>query len=215
MRSEMWFQGRCDSCGFESEKVRADCAGLIVDELSRDPSLDSPHERMVSLLGDSESETVRRHRYTFLSAVLAGRYVRVDQLVCCKCGHFYQQHFLGLRLGAWFWWIWALLAIPFGIVIFQNVPGTMASAGRVFFTLFFGFIFAGATIAVADGVAFAYFRCRYPTRARRFGGPKRCPTCGSKNSAYVVLFRGALPCPGCGKRTMKINSEKREARTGS
>lgn len=204
----VWLQGRCESCGFESTRIRADRAGLIVGEPSDRARPNRSNEHVVTLLGDVAADTAEGYGYTILSAVLAGRYLRMEAAVCCECGHLHDRRLIGLRFGASFWWAWIILAVPYGIVFFLSTPDSISGMARA---LFFGVIGGGATIGVADLVARTYFRWHYPARVRQFATQWQCPKCGSKDLAFVGMGGVRHPCGRCGQRTVKYELEKSEA----
>lgn len=202
VNKHVWYRGRCTSCGYETPRAPSGADAIIADapiELWRSNAC---NERLVTLTDGAGLDVVTRTGYTFRSAVLAGRYLRIYYVFCLKCGHRYRHQYMGLRFaGAYFWWSWTVSAVAIAVPTFMAARHPLAGA---LWALHAGPIGGGAVIGLADVAARLYYRCAYPARARKFN-LGQCPHCASKRKAYPGIYRGDLPCPGCGCRAMKLD----------
>ena len=195
------YRGNCEKCDFTTAETAGGTPALILDAASNDPCADPNNPRLILLDDDNARETIVRNGHTFISATLKGRYLRVTEYFCVKCGHLYQQRTLAPAFAQFAWRLWCVLAIPFALLFFAISPNALAG---ILNGVFFGFIAAGATLALTDPICRLFLRLLYPQRARAFQTQRGCPTCGSTATALPGIYQGQLPCPRCKISTMSI-----------
>ena len=169
------YRAHCQNCDFASPQTVGGVPALILDAPSDDPAADPTDRRLIRLDDDRGREVIARHGYSFISCILSGRYLRVQEVFCTDCGRLYQIRSLAPAFAQCWLRLWVILTIPFAILFFAISPSTWTGIAN---GLFFGSIAGGATIAVIDPMICALLRVRYPSRAREFTAPAVCLECG-------------------------------------
>lgn len=84
------YRAHCQNCDFASAETVGGVPALILDAQSDDPDVDLTNPRLIRLHDSRARETIGRNGYSFISATLTGRYLRVSEVFCTKCGQLYQ-----------------------------------------------------------------------------------------------------------------------------
>ena len=197
------YHAHCQNCDYTSSETVGGVPALILDTPSDDPDADPEDPRLI-LLDDLQGRaTIARSGYTFTSATLTGRYLRIRDFFCVKCGCLYQQRALAPAFAQLFWHLWVIVALPFVVFFFLISPDIIRGIVN---GLFFGFMAGGASLALLDPLYRMYLRWRYSSCRSAFETKAGCPACGSKSKAIPGLYQGTIRCPKCKMETMRIKA---------
>ena len=192
------FQGQCSFCGYKSPMISdGNCGAVIVDDSCIIENYDShPNDdRIVVLAHPIEQHIIEKYGFTYTSATLQGRYLRLQDCFCKSCGHVYETRKLGSATLIFGCLPPILIAVVLGIV-------TGVSRSSILDGLF-GAFFAGlVSWWTIDWLVGVYVRFRYIERSREFHISRDCPKCGSRRTATG----GVLPCPACHQRSMNVKA---------
>lgn len=197
------YHAHCRNCNYVSSRTVGGVPALILDAPSDDADADPQWPQLILLDDLRGRETIARIGYTFISATLHGRYLRIREFFCAECGRLYQQRSLAPAFAQFIWPLWAVLAIPFMVLVFLISPNMILGIGN---GLLFGMMAGGASLAVLDPAYRMYLRWRYPQRTSEFETKSSCPACGSKSKVAPGLYQGTIRCPECKMKTMTIES---------
>ncbi|MBN9524343.1 hypothetical protein J0H58_38485 [bacterium] len=214
------YQARCGRCTYASDVFPAEYGAVLVDVPpvgGSGPAMagavvagavlhgaageariaEQSDPRLVVLAHPAEEHILAETGFTWTGLAIAGRYVRVRQVVCRDCGTLFEVRrltcppALGCQIGC--------------------VSGLVAgvAAGVWWRSFWLGFGTAYGTVlgcmAVVGAAGWAYTRVRFRRRAREVGGLRSCPRCGSGRYAGVES-RLVFPCPQCSQRSLKVRS---------
>ena len=207
------YQARCDYCTYASEVFPAEYGAVLMDEPpGRGPGsvvsgavlhgeageasiAEQSDPRLVVLAHPCEEHILAETGYTWTGLAVAGRYVRVRQVVCRDCGTLFD-----VRRLTWPPALGCQIGCVTGLLV-----GVAAGVGWRSFLL--GFSAASGTVlgfaAVIEVAGWAYTRMRFQERAREIDGPRSCPRCGSGLYSGVESRR-VFPCPQCSERSMRV-----------
>jgi hypothetical protein len=209
------FQAHCESCAFASEIFPAEYGAVFVDQPVGDgPNLtlagwvlfgpstgaeiaEQKDDRLVALAHPGEEYFLSQTGYTWSGLIRTGRYVRVRRVVCRECGTLYETRSLTCPPA-----FGCMTGLVVGLIVGVSL-GVLERSFWYGYWLLFGI--AWACNAVATLAAWLYIRVRFAERAKSLEEPAECPKCGSARRSKI-LTRRVLPCPQCGKCSMRVRS---------
>jgi predicted Zn-ribbon and HTH transcriptional regulator len=193
-------QAMCAECGYESSHFE-DCGlAVILDDHSPSYFAD-PENRQIVVLGHPlEDSILQEIGFTYQSASLQGRMMKVTPVVCQDCGTIYQirrvfsgDNAIGLSGCLWVLVISAIIGITVGWMRQSILLGLG--------TIWLG---AGLIFGLIDFSIDRFVRWRFKKRVKEFDRSSGCPECSSKRYATSTMFWRRLPCIACGKKAVRI-----------
>lgn len=179
------YAAHCDACHAEGLLTSAGYQAFVRGE-----------DELVALPHPAEGAALHQQRYTFDLAGIAGRYARVQCLVCTECAQVSEVARLGYPispLGYFAGWIGF-------IVVGARMPGFHSSVGS-WILLTSGGLLAGLCLAALIAALMTpIIRLGYRARARRISRSRECTKCKSPRLCSMEsALRRALRCPHCGE----------------
>lgn len=174
--------------------MSGDYGAVIVDEPTAVAHYAHPDDnRIVVLSHPIEFQILEKCGFTDTSAVLAGRFLCIEQVFCKSCGYLYEIRTLGSSKTVFGCVPPILTAVAVGIaiaIIRSNIGEGLFAASLALFP-------SWILIYWLVGI---FVRVRYPDRAREFRIRRGCPKCGDRR----ISRGGTISCPNCRQRSMKV-----------
>ena len=188
-------QGKCKDCGYETPSFIESTGAIIGDEGAKgaDCGTHEASPRIFVLHHPNERGIEAAAGITSRAACRSGRYIFICQRCCGSCGCFYESRILGLPRFALGYWP------PMGIAVATGI-WVMEATRSVSLAMIAFLIAPFVTISVIDFIAKKVVLWKKTRVADAFCTSENCPECDS-NQPEVS---GVVPCPGCRKKTMKI-----------
>lgn len=206
------YQAKCDHCSYTSELFPSGYGAVYLDEPPVGDSMpvaagavlhddvgeadivEQSDPRLVVLMHPIEHSILSNAGYNWISLALAGRYVRVSQVLCIKCGTPSEV----CRL-TWPPAVAYLGCLPSFVLMFTAMIvwrlGIWAAYGLAL-AMFASLWLAGCV----------YTRLRFRKRARDIEVCWSCSRCGANRYARVKKSRNLFPCPQCSEQSLQIHS---------
>lgn len=192
------FHAACDRCDYAAPDLPAGGFAVYVpDPPDAAPLLGRHHPPVIHPFAPF---VLDEFGLSFASAAWGGRLIEVESVICTDCGRPFERRRLtagGAAIGCG-----GCLAIAGGGFAVGLTAAVLA--GNPFVGAGAGTATAVAAAAALEFGSSALVRLRFRDRAAAVDTPRGCPDCGSRRAARVGSGGGPFPCPGCGRRAVRV-----------